>query len=132
MEHSKASLPLHPSCLAQPQVYGPPNIKVSVDAYEHDSRIAMITFTNVGNTAAPNRLKKAALVPIGVPAHILRMIEDVQTYSVFMDSEVERIFVTVGVQKMGWRDVDVLTAAVDLLSVQEGPQRIIHGCCEFD
>ena len=132
MERSNASLPPHTSCLAQPQMDGPPNIKVTVDAYEHDSRITMLNFTNTGNTAAPQKLKKAALVPAGVPAHILRMMGDVQIYPVFMDSEVKRVLITVGVHRMGWRDVDVLTAAVDLVSVQEGSQRIIHGCSEFD
>lgn len=132
MPPSNASAPLHMSCLAQPEVYGPMNIKAEVRSYEHDPRITIVTFANEGNTGAPKKLKPAALVPAGVGAHILKMMPQVQIYPVFIDSTVERIFITLGIQKVGVQEIDVLAAVIDLCSLQEGTHRIEHGCSAFD
>ena len=132
MTRSKASTPLHTSYLAQPQVYGPLNIKAEVRSYEHDPRITIVTFRNEGNTGAPRRLKPAALVPIGVEAHILRLMPQIKLYPMHIDSVIERIFITLGILKVGTQEVDVLAAIIDLRSLQEETYRISHCCSAFD
>ena len=124
--------PLHTTCLAQPEIYGPPNIRAEVRSYEHDPRITIVTFSNDGNTGAPKQLKPAALVPIGVQAHILQMMKNYVIYPVHIDSVVERIFITLGTTKVGLQEVDVLAAVIDLISLHECSHRIEHGCSVFD
>jgi hypothetical protein len=116
----------------QPEVCAPPGIKATVSPYGFDPRSTMVTFSNEGNPEVPTQLRNIALVPMGTEAHVLRMMGEVSIYSIFPDSTVERIIITLGTQGQGQQKVDVLVAVLELMSYQDGTHRIIHGCSMFD
>lgn len=118
--------------LAKVDVYAPPNLTATIEQYEYDTRITIVTFINNGNTEAPKHLKRAVLLPVEITMPpILAMAPDIAIYPVFIDSEVTRIIITVGTLDLGWKEVEVLTGVIELESGLDGASRKVHQCSEF-